>query len=428
MGSLYISVSTLFLMIFTASELLFRGDSKTYWGDVKGLKELKKGLDNGSVTPGSCLSSWVFSVDPCDYVFSDRFTCGFRCDLVVSGMNRVTGVSLDQAGYTGSLSSSACNYLPYLEILDLAYNSLSGSIPTSLSNLTRLRRLSLSGNSFSGEIPTSIGSLSALEELYLDWNQLQGSIPASFKGLASLKRLELQGNRISGELPDLGSLKNLSFLDASDNAISGGAPVGLPGSLVEIVMRNNSLEGNLSEKIKIRDLGFLQVMDLSHNRLSGAVPSIVFQHPSLQQLTLTHNRLSSIQVPRDRGARSELVALDLSYNELQGLLPAFMGIMPKLSALSMEKNKFTGMIPSQYALKAAVPSEGTSPFARLLLGGNYLFGPIPGPLMALKPGSANVSLVDNCLFKCPETFFFCEGGVQKSSMDCKSFEPVIPRY
>ncbi|XP_043715005.1 DNA damage-repair/toleration protein DRT100-like [Telopea speciosissima] len=424
MGGLCLSLSTLVLMMVTASELLLKGDSKTYWGDVKGLKQLKKGLDSGSVTPGSCLSSWDFSVDPCDHIFSDRFTCGFRCDLVVSGISRVTEVSLDQAGYTGSLSSSACNYLPYLESLNLADNSLAGSIPTSISNLTRLRRLALSENSFAGEIPTSIGSLFALEELYLDHNQLLGPIPASFKGLASLKRLELQGNKLSGELPDLGSLKNLTFLDASDNAISGRVPVGLPGSLVEISMRNNSLEGNLPEKIS--DSGFLQVMDLSHNQLSGAVPSIVFQHPSLQQLTLSHNQLSSIQVPSDMGARSELVVLDLSYNQLQGLLAAFMAMMPKLSALSLEKNKFTGMIPSQYALKAGVPSEGTSPFARLLLGGNYLFGPIPGPLMTMKPGNANVSLVDNCLYRCPETFFFCQGGLQKSSMACKSFGPVIP--
>ncbi|XP_042499522.1 MDIS1-interacting receptor like kinase 1 [Macadamia integrifolia] len=424
MGSLCLSLSTLVLMMLTASELLLRGDSKTYWGDVKGLKKLKKGFDSGSVTPGSCLSSWDFSVDPCDHIFSDRFTCGFRCDLNISGISRVTEVSLDQAGYTGSLSFSACNYLPYLETLDLADNSLAGSIPTSLSNLTRLRRLGLSGNFFSGEIPTSIGSLFALEELYLDHNQLQGSIPASFKGLSSLKRLELQGNKLSGEFPDLGPLKNLTFLDASDNAISGGVPVGLPGSLIEISMRNNSLDGNLTEKIG--DLGFLQVMDLSHNQLSGTVSSILFQHPSLQQLTLSYNQLSSIQVPSDMGAMSELVALDLSYNQLQGLLPAFMAMMPKLSALSLEKNKFTGMIPSQYALKVAVPSEGTSSFARLLLGGNYLFGPIPGPLIAMKPGSANVSLVDNCLYRCPETFFFCQGGVQKSSVACKSFGPVIP--
>ncbi|KAL9327099.1 hypothetical protein ACSQ67_007744 [Phaseolus vulgaris] len=46
------------------------------------------------------------------------------------------------------------------------------------------------------------------------------------------------------------------------------------------------------------------------------------------------------------------------------------------------------MIPTQYALKTVFPEAGMAPFQRLLLGGNYLFGAIPSPLMALQPGSA----------------------------------------
>lgn len=167
-------------------------------------------------------------------------------------------------------------------------------------------------------------------------------------------------------------------------------------------------------------------MDLSQNKLNGPVSSALFDHPSLQQLTLSHNNFTSLEVPGIKGVNSSLVALDLSYNELGGLLPAFMGSMPELSALSLEHNKFTGMIPSQYALKAAVPGDGTSTFKRLLLGGNYLFGPIPDALMGLKPGSVNVSLVDNCLYRCPDVYFFCQGGYQKSLVDCKSFGPAIP--
>lgn len=41
-----------------------------------------------------------------------------------------------------------------------------------------------------------------------------------------------------------------------------------------------------------------------------------------------------------------------------------------------------------------------------------MFGPISGHLMGMKPGFANVSLVDNCLYMCPEMFFFCQGGDQ----------------
>ncbi|KAK8596671.1 hypothetical protein V6N13_001277 [Hibiscus sabdariffa] len=422
-STLYLhQLSLVFIILFP--KLLLSANSATHPADVQLLKDLKNGVDPRSIAPGSCLSSWDFSLDPCHNIFTDHFTCGLRCDRLVFGLLRVTEITLDPVGYSASLSSLPWN-LPFLNTLDISDNSFSGSLPDSFSNLTRLRRLGLSGNSLTGEIPTVLGSLPHLEELYLDNNHLHGPIPWSFNNLTRLKRLEIQRNYISGELPDLGSLKSLYFLDASDNNISGGVPSTLPLSLVELSMRNNKLRGSIPDSIdKIR---FLQVLDLSHNMLYGAISSVVFKHPSLEQLTLSYNNFSLLQVPGDKGSSSSLIALDLSYNKLRGLLPAFMASMPKLTALSLEHNEFTGMIPAQYAVKAAVPgNDNTSSFERLLLGGNYLFGPIPGPLMGLKPGSADVSLVDNCLYRCPDAFFFCRGRDQKSLVDCKSFGPTIP--
>lgn len=411
------------ILIFSASPLLFPALSTTYWGDIEALKHLKNGLHNASVPPGSCLASWDFSVDPCDNLFGEKFTCGFRCDVVVSGSSRVTEIALDHAVYAGSLATSSWN-LPYLETLDASDNYFSGRIPESFSSLTRLRRLALSGNLLDGEIPSSIGFLSNLEELYLDNNNLRGTIPSSLNGLKSLKRLELQLNSLSGEIPDLGSLEKFYYLDISDNAFAGEIPATLPKSLVEISMRNNSLTGGLRSE-SFKGLMDLQVLDLSYNSLEGTVPVVLFELPSLEQLSLSFNKLSSTEAPSyNAGWQSGLIAVDLSNNEIQGPLPWFMGVMPKLSSLSLENNKFTGMIPTQYALKTVVPGLGTSPFGRLMLRGNYLIGGIPSPLLLLKPGSANVTLGDNCLFRCPLRFFFCED--QKSLDVCNRFSPFIP--
>ncbi|KAE8716967.1 hypothetical protein F3Y22_tig00110082pilonHSYRG00027 [Hibiscus syriacus] len=43
------------------------------------------------------------------------------------------------------------------KLWDLSYNSLNGSIPESLGQLTALRRLNLNGNSLSGRVPAALG-------------------------------------------------------------------------------------------------------------------------------------------------------------------------------------------------------------------------------------------------------------------------------
>ncbi|KAL7192999.1 hypothetical protein ACSBR2_024752 [Camellia fascicularis] len=413
------------ILLITVTDSFFEANSITFWQDTEALREFKNGLDPNSVRPGSCLSSWDFTLDPCDNLFSDKFTCGFRCDLVISTMSRVTELALDQAGYVGSLASTSWNLLPYLHTLDLSNNFFAGSIPDSFSNLTRLQTLSLSRNSLSGSVPNSIGSLSTLEELYLDNNYFQGTIPLSLNGLKNLKRLELQGNRLSSQFPDLSQLTNLSFLDASDNSISGELPAHLPTSLVELSMRNNQLKGNIPANIS--NLFYLQVIDLSHNNLTGSIPSGLFTHPSLQQLTLSYNDFESVQEPGDSSQERELIAVDLSSNMIHGLIPSFMGRMRKLSALSLENNRFSDVIPAQLTLKAVLPGQGVSQLERLLLGGNYLFGAIPGQLLKMRdPGSVTVRLGDNCLYRCPLRFFFCQGGKQKSLMECKRLGHVFP--
>ncbi|KAL0378334.1 UNVERIFIED_CONTAM: hypothetical protein Sradi_3138900 [Sesamum radiatum] len=277
--------------------------------------------------------------------------------------------SLSTRPVTPVLSPPFPGLSPYLQNLDFSNNNFSGSIPESFSLLTRLQRLGLSRNSLTGSIPDSLGSLAGLEEMYLDNNMLSGAIPLSFNGLKNLKRLEIQGNKISGAFPELTQLGSLNFLDASDNAISGELPPGLPPSLIELAMRSNQIEGNIPGSVA--NLVSLQVLDLSHNNLSGSVPAGLFTHPSLEQLTLSYNQFG-------------------------------------LSALALENNKFSGMIPTQYVLKVLGTGEGgLAQFERLLLGGNYLLGPVPGAFLDLKAGSVTVRLGDNCLYRCPVRLFFC---------------------
>ncbi|CAL4971256.1 unnamed protein product [Urochloa decumbens] len=99
--------------------------------------------------------------------------------------------------------------LDFMTAIDLSSNSLSGEIPTELTNLRGLRSLNMSRNYLSGGIPEHIGNLTLLECLDLSWNKLEGPIPLSMSSLLSLTSLDLSSNNLSGEIPTGYQLRTL---------------------------------------------------------------------------------------------------------------------------------------------------------------------------------------------------------------------------
>lgn len=93
--------------------------------------------------------------------------------------------------------------------MDLSSNFLTGEIPTEISNLHSLKFLNLSWNHLSGSIPKDIGDLKFLESLDFSWNQLTGTIPSSITNLMSLNSLNLSSNHLSGAIPKGNQLQTL---------------------------------------------------------------------------------------------------------------------------------------------------------------------------------------------------------------------------
>ncbi|KAL0016901.1 hypothetical protein SO802_003970 [Lithocarpus litseifolius] len=97
--------------------------------DIKVLKDLKNGLNQKSIVPGSCLSSWDFSLDPCDHIFSNHFINLYffnARDNELSGEVPLTlpksliEVSIRNNNLQGNLLESLVN-LGYLQALDLSH-------------------------------------------------------------------------------------------------------------------------------------------------------------------------------------------------------------------------------------------------------------------------------------------------------------------
>ncbi|VVB08086.1 unnamed protein product [Arabis nemorensis] len=118
-----------------------------------------------------------------------------------------------------------CSSQGFVGSLEMASKGLSGTISTSIGELTHLHTLLLQNNQLTGPIPSELGQLSELETLDLSGNRFSGEIPASLGFLTHLNYLRLSRNILTGQIPHLvAGLSGLSFLDLSFNNLSGPTP------------------------------------------------------------------------------------------------------------------------------------------------------------------------------------------------------------
>lgn len=109
--------------------------------------------------------------------------------------------------------------------INLLFNNLNGTIPTSLGQLKNLKKLELSFNAISGTIPEELGTLEQLEVLAINATALNGNIPESLGKLSNLKQLHLSSNQLTGTIPEsLGNLKEIEIFNVFDNELYGPIP------------------------------------------------------------------------------------------------------------------------------------------------------------------------------------------------------------
>lgn len=78
---------------------------------------------------------------------------------------------------------------------------MTGTIPSTISQMTLLSYLSFSDSQLTGTIPSSISQLTRLTGLSFYDNLLTGTIPSSFSQLTLLNYLSFIGNELSGTIP-----------------------------------------------------------------------------------------------------------------------------------------------------------------------------------------------------------------------------------
>eukprot|EP00929_Paragymnodinium_shiwhaense_P082998 TRINITY_DN44030_c0_g1_i1.p1 TRINITY_DN44030_c0_g1~~TRINITY_DN44030_c0_g1_i1.p1 ORF type:complete len:1175 (-),score=218.51 TRINITY_DN44030_c0_g1_i1:195-3719(-) len=257
---------------------------------------------------------------------------------------------------------SELNGLRNLEVLDLRENAISGGRLDFLASMQSLEELRLDNCELSGELPDVFDGCPRLSVLSMANNRLEGTIPPSFSSLEALDYLDLASNGLRGPIRFLTS-RALKTLKASYNYFSAvaalrwtdhpllsdihlsGNPVG-PGEellemlrhlsqlrtfhchscglrgrllfptnstsgLVELVLDNNALHGELPEAFP----GQLEVLGLSRNDFVGPVPLALRQLRRLRQGFLDSNMLTG-DLPDILGEMAALEVFTLHDNEL----------------------------------------------------------------------------------------------------------------
>jgi hypothetical protein len=241
----------------------------------------------------------------------------------------------------------------------LPYNSLSGSIPAELSNLTNLINLNLSYNSLSGSIPAELGNLTNLTSFHFEWNSLSGSIPAELGNLTNLAALTLSTNSLSGSIPaELGNLTNLTRLTLSNNSLSGSIPAELGNltNLTRLTLSNNSLSGSIPAELA--NLTALTFLNLSTNFLTGPLPHWL-SDMAIYSLSTTDAFTSPLVVAIEGGSRA----------------------IADTDGIAGESVSFTG---------TATDSDGTIATTEWLVGGSVVATGLT-PTIALPNGSTVVT-------------------------------------
>ncbi|XP_037487667.1 receptor-like protein 13 [Triticum dicoccoides] len=354
----------------------------------------------------------------------------------------MVSLDLSKNNFSGEVPACVFTNYPCPMTLKVSNNKLGGLIFSGMNNLSIMLELHLDGNKFEGTVPRNLSG-GLLEVIDLHDNELSGKLDTSLWNMSSLKVLNLAGNRITGKIhPRLCGLTSLELLDISSNNLTGSVPncscmllhfLNLSGnslsshisypffnisSLISLDIRNNQFAGNLHwirylDNIRLLSLGgnefegqitpnlcellHLRIIDLSHNKLSGSLPSCIgnffFKGDTDDQMfhSVYGGSLDSLGSPYDLGGFSfttkgnlytygqsffvSMSGIDLSANMLHGEIPWELGNMSHIKSLNLSYNSFVGPIPTTFG--------GLEEIESLDLSHNELSGPVPWQLTRL---------------------------------------------
>ncbi|XP_002984595.2 LRR receptor-like serine/threonine-protein kinase GSO2 [Selaginella moellendorffii] len=317
-------------------------------------------------------------------------------------MNNLTGLPTNMA----KLVNLNAVYLDNNDIR--SFDAISG-----LATLPELSTISLSRCKLQGPIPSWFANLNLKQQplgssclIDLSFNSITGTIPAALGRNSNLTNLFLQSNKLQGKLPDSfgKTLPRLTYSDFSSNFLTG-VPADLSnlgkGVLYSLGLEHNNLSFQALEGLTT--LSQVSFLTLDHSHLTGAIPSwfskirmIQDDSDSVAVLRLSSNIITG-RIPPELGQLTQVTGLYLDDNAIAGEIPRSLANLTSLQRMNLAQNRLTGKIPVEFlALKR---------LRYLNVSHNQLTGAIPdgAPLSTMDPENfaGNPGLCGKPLSPCP---------------------------
>ncbi|XP_040971356.1 receptor-like kinase TMK4 [Gossypium hirsutum] len=259
-----------------------------------------------------------------------------------------------------------CDSSKHVLEIDLQAGTLSGSLPSQFPHFPFLQVLDLSKNKLTGSLP-SLNKLPFLKRLYLNINNFTRIPPGFFQGLSSSLQLLMLGafsaynTNLGGSILDIFCSLALTNLSLHDNNLTGSLPPSFSRSQIKDLQLQNQQVGLTGTIDLLSSMTSLYGVNLGFNQFTGPILDLS-NCKSLELLDLRNNNLTGV-FPRSLASHPSLVVIFFDDNKLQGPFPIYM-FLHKFA--SVDNNNFctntAGSCDSQVTILLEIASAWMYPY------------------------------------------------------------------
>nr|XP_048330838.1 receptor-like protein 7 [Ziziphus jujuba var. spinosa] len=323
------------------------------------------------ISPVFCNLSYLYFLD-----LSDNTLSGTIPKCLANLSYSLDVLSLRNNFFQGTIPEICSNNASNLRIIDLSYNKLQGLLPRSLSNCMMLEGIVVSNNNLKDVFPSWLGSLPVLKILTLQQNEFYGVIgkPKNYLEFPKLRVIDISFNYFTGELPSHYIFCWNAMKDTNPHPLTYlSVMLNYSVSKLDWVQLDTRYAITITTKSVKRYYGAIQdiftFIDMSSNRFEGQISELFRNLKGLYSLNLSNNLLTGC-IPSSLGNLTVLESLDLSRNKLSGEIPKQLKQLGFLERFDVSHNNLTGCIPQGNQFNAF---ESSSFEGNLGLCGDLLF-------------------------------------------------------